>query len=126
MEGEINLHFTKYNSISLIIPIAVIIAILIWTGINRILRFSSLSTKEKPTYLLLGYIFIASVFVALAGPEKNGSEMLFLLAPTAIVSANYLESVKVERSGAKDIAEVWFKEMLLWLVAILPVFLWFL
>lgn len=125
-KDSINLHFSKYNSISLILPIAVIITILIWTGINQILRFSALSTKEKSTNLLLGYIFIASVFVALAGPEKNGSEMLFLFAPTAIVSANYLESVKMKRSGAKDVAEVWFKEMLLWLVVLLPILIWFL
>ena len=55
-------------------------------------------------------VAFVSIAVALASPEKSGAEMLFVFAPTAIISANYLEQLN----------EFWFKEVLLWLVLLLP------
>lgn len=119
-QDTISLDFSKYNSASILVPVTVIIAFYIWTGVYRILRLSAISLKEKSNYLLLVYVSITSLFVALMGPEKTGAEILFILAPVSIIAANYIENFETERYVEKDVAEFWFKEIMLWLVVILP------
>ncbi|MBT0607172.1 DUF6427 family protein [Aequorivita echinoideorum] len=122
---KISFDFSAYNSLGLLLPAAIIFAFVIWTGVNRGFRFSTLSTKEKPTYLLLFYCLLVSIFVALAGPEKTGAELLFLLPFASIICANYIEARENPKSSEKDISEFWFKEIQLWLVVLLPVLMLF-
>lgn len=117
---SISFDFSKYNSAAVLLPVTVILGFYIWTGIYRILKISTVSLKEKSNYLLLLYLSFTSFFVALFGPEKTGAEILFILAPVAIIAANYIENFETERYVEKDVAEFWFKEIMLWLVVILP------
>ena len=119
-KDSISFDFSKYNSASVLFPVTVILGFYIWTGIYRILKISTVSLKEKSNYLLLLYLSFTSFFVALLGPEKTGAEILFILAPVAIIAANYIENFETERYVEKDVAEFWFKEIMLWLVVILP------
>jgi len=119
-QGNISFDFSKYNSASVLAPITVILALYIWAGVYRILKLSTIPLKERPNYLLLLYLSITALFVALAGPEKTGAEILFILAPIAIIVTNYIENFETERYVEKDVAEFWFKEMMLWLVVVLP------
>ncbi len=116
----ISFNFSKYNSASILVPVTVIIAFYIWTGIYRVLRLHSVSIKEKSNYLLLLYVSITCLFVALLTPEKTGAEILFILAPVSIIAANYIEDLDTERYIEKDNTEFWFKETMLWLVVVLP------
>ena len=117
---SISFDFSVYNAASILVPVTIILAFYIWTGIYRILKFSVIPLKEKPNYLLLLYISITTLLVALATPEKTGAEVLFLLAPISIIAANYIENFETERNVERDAAEFWFKEILLWLVVVLP------
>lgn len=119
-KDSISFDFSKYNSTSVLVPVTVILGFYIWTGIYRILKISTVSLKEKSNYLLLLYLSFTSFFVALLGPEKTGAEILFILAPVAIIAANYIENFETERYVEKDVTEFWFKEIMLWLVVILP------
>lgn len=119
-QDSISFDFSKYNSAAVLLPVTVILGFYIWTGVYRILKISTVSLKEKSNYLLLLYLSFTSFFVALFGPEKTGAEILFILAPVAIISANYIENFETERYVEKDVAEFWFKEIMLWLVVILP------
>ncbi|WP_347373648.1 DUF6427 family protein [Aequorivita sp. Q41] len=119
-QETINLDFSKYNSLSVLVPVTVILAFYIWTGMFRVLKLSAFFLKMKSNYLLLLYVSIICVFIALAGPEKTGAELLFILAPVSIIAANYIEKFEAERSYETDAIEFWFKEALLWLVVILP------
>jgi len=116
----IGFDFSKYNSASVLVPVTVILAFYIWTGAYRILKLSSVSLKEKSNYLLMFYVSLTSFFVALLGPEKTGAEILFVLAPISIIAANYIEGFETDRFVQKDVSEFWFKEIMLWLVVILP------
>ncbi|MCB0452304.1 MAG: hypothetical protein KDC94_05310 [Aequorivita sp.] len=116
----ISFDFSKYNSPSVLMPATVILAFYIWTGVYRILKLSSVSLKEKSNYLLMLYISLTALFVALLGPEKTGAEILFVLAPISIIAANYIEGFEVDRYAKKDLSEFWFKEIMLWLVVVLP------
>lgn len=116
----ISVDFANYNSASILVPVTVILAFYIWTGAHRILRVSTVSLKEKSNYLLMLYVSIVSLFVALLGPEKTGAEILFVLAPISIIAANYIEGFEADRFVEKDVSEFWFKEIMLWLVVVLP------
>ncbi|MDC8002368.1 DUF6427 family protein [Aequorivita todarodis] len=116
----ISFDFSKYHFASVLVPVTVILAFYIWTGVYRILRLSAVSLKEKSNYLLLLYVSITSLFVAIMGPEKTGAEILFVLAPISIIAANYIEGFETDRYVEKDMAEFWFKEIMLWLVVVLP------
>jgi hypothetical protein len=52
-----------------------------------------------------------SFVVAFLSPEKTGGEVIFIFGPLGIITANYLETKK----------DFWFKEVLLWLVVLLPI-----
>ncbi len=116
----ISFDFSKYNSPSVLVPATVILAFYIWTGVYRTLRLSAVSIKEKSNYLLMLYVSLISLLTALMGPEKTGAEILFVLAPISIIAANYIEGFETDRYVEKDITEFWFKEIMLWLVVVLP------
>ena len=119
-KDEVGFDFSAYNSAAILVPVTIMLAFYIWTAVYRILRISKLSLKERPNHLLLLYVSITTLFIALGAPEKTGAELFFIMAPVAIVSANYIESPEKEQYREKDMAEFWFKEIMLWLVVILP------
>lgn len=119
-KDAVSLDFSNYNSASVLVPITVILAFYIWTGIHLLSKLSAVSLKEKSNYLLMFYISVTYFFIALAGPEKTGAEILFILAPISIMIANYIENFERKPYGERDTLEFWFKESMLWLVVILP------
>lgn len=116
----ISLDFSQYNTASVLVPVTIILAFSIWTGMYRISTLSTVSLKEKSNYVLLLYVSITCFFIGLVGPEKTGAEVLFILAPISIMIANYIENFETKRYGERDALEFWFKESMLWLVVILP------
>ncbi len=119
-QEPISFDFSVYNAASILVPVTIILAFYVWTGVYRILKISTVQLKERPNYILLFYVSITSLFVAVTTPEKTGAELLFILAPIAIIAANYIENFETERYVERDAAEFWFKEIMLWLVVILP------
>ena len=107
----IAMDFSAYNAMKVVLPLSVIATLFVWTSTFRMFKLSSVPKKERPNYLFMLVVAFVSIAVALASPEKSGAEMLFVFAPTAIISANYLEQLN----------EFWFKEVLLWLVLLLLV-----
>jgi len=103
--------FSAYNQISLLLPITVIIALLIWSGIARLASLSSLQKKDRPNVIIILFSVVVSFIAALASPEKTGAEVIFIFGPLVIVITNYIEIKK----------EFWFKEVILWLVVLLPI-----
>lgn len=122
----ISLDFSNYNSASVLVPVTVILAFSIWTGIYRLSNLSTVSLKEKFNYLLMIYVSITCFIIALAAPNKTGAEVLFMLAPVSIMIANYIENFETKSYGERDAVEFWFKESMLWLVVILPIVFLFL
>lgn len=110
-KSGIGLNFTQYNKFEILLPVAVMIALLIWTGLWRFFKLPSMQKKERPNAFIIFVSLITVVFIALASPEKTSAEMLFILSPLAIIITNYVEDSK----------EFWFKEILLWGVVLLPI-----
>jgi len=122
----ISTDFSAYNHSETLVPITVILGLLIWTGVSRIANLKHLSLKERPKQFLLFHITLITLLISLGAPEKTGAEFLFALAPISIIATNYFEQNQKKRITQSDKLEFWFKEILLWLVAILAVVFLFL
>jgi len=107
----ISFDFSAYNKKSIVIPVAVIITLLIWTGTTRLLSITKLSKKERPRFLMQLFILGITICMILASSIKTGAELIFMFAPTAIIVSNYIEILK----------EFWFREFILWLVVLVPI-----
>lgn len=110
------LDFSAYNNIDILIPIAVLSALLIWSLFNRFKKLGSVAKKDKPKYLLLAYTLIPLAVMTSLSPVKSGAEFIFVLPVLAIIAANYLEGI----------GERYFKEGVIWLVIMVPIALLFL
>lgn len=108
--------FSPYNDLRILTPISVLGAILLWSAFHRIKNRGTVPKKDRPKYFLILNLMITSAVIVLLSPEKNGSEFILSLPFIAIISANYLESVK----------ELFFKEALLWITVLVPLALFFL
>jgi hypothetical protein len=85
-------------------------AFLIWTGASRLIRIPALQKNDRIKAVVVLMSLLITISIAMAGPQKTGSELLFIIGPLAIIITNYLESV----------SEFWFKELLLWLAILIP------
>lgn len=121
IELGISEDFSAYNSFDIIIPLSLFLSLLIWAGIHRVYKLPTIPKKWRPNYLLMLLIATASIFVVLASPQKTGAELVFLITPTSIIVANYIEEKVTKYQKGTD--SKWFKEGLLWLVIILPLVL---
>lgn len=113
LDTTIGTDFKEYKSLSIFIPILVISTLIIWTLINRFLMFSSILKKNKPNYIIMFIVLMTSILITMLTNEKTGAELFFIIAPLAIITANYIENSMT----------YWFKELLLWSVVFLPVFI---
>lgn len=125
-DKSISTDFSRYNQIEILFPATIIFAFLIWSSIWKTATFKKVSFKERPRQILLFYIALTLVAIGLSAPEKTGAEMLFILSPVAIVTANYFEKNKNEKWQEKDKFEWIFKELLLWLIVFFSLISFFL
>ncbi len=111
-----NFSFLNYNSLQLLIPLALILGFLIWTIFSTTIKIITVKNELKNSWYLILIHLILSVFILIPSPIKNGAEFLFLFFPLAVVFTNFLQLVN----------EKWFKDVFLYLflaVAILRYFL---
>mgnify|MGYP000204814372 CR=1 FL=1 len=109
-QSPLGFDFSAYNFGGLLLPTAVIATFLIWAGVFRFFKLGAMQKREKPNAIIILITVITAVFIGLASPQKTETEVFFVLAPLAILTANYIENIE----------EFWFKEVLLWLAVLLP------
>ncbi len=113
---EMHLDFTSYNVFKLLIPLAIIIALLLWAIIPTSFKIIAVNNEFRSSWQLLVFHFFLLVLIIIPWPEKNGSELLFLFFPMAIIFTNYLQLVE----------ERWFKEVFLFCLLFLTIGVYFL
>lgn len=105
-----NFDFSAYRSIEVLVPVSFLFALTLWTLFFYLNLIQRLSGGTKSSHILVFLCLLISLGVAAFGPVKDSGELLFFLAPLVIMVTNY-----VQRLGDR-----WFKEMLLWLVVVIP------
>ncbi len=91
---DYSLIFNLYNKLPLAIPILFFLAILVWSVVTVTPKVVLISTKLKFSWNVLLNHLLTSIILVLLAPIKNGSEMLFLLFPSAIIITNLLQKSK--------------------------------
>ncbi len=103
--SEPNFSYLNYNSLKLLIPIALLVSLLIWVIPSTTIKTITINFEFKNNwFLLLVHVFVSILFIVPTA-VKDGSEFLFLFFPIIIIFTHYLELIK----------EKWFKEAFLYL-----------
>ncbi len=116
VDTSFSLDFQSYDSLSLIVPISFLIFLLILTLFQKLINFSEVRLIDKSNSFLLILILLISVIIILFIPNKNGAEFLYIMAPLAIFTTNFIEKT----------TQYWVKELFLWVLVVLPILVVFL
>lgn len=111
-----NLNFANYNQFKLLIPIAFLLTLVIWSIAVLTPKIGTEGINVKRTWrLLLNHLLISALIIFLS-PVKNGAEMFYMVFPLSIIVANFLK-----RSNSKN-----FKNLILYLILIISIVVYFL
>jgi len=111
-----NFSYLNYNSIHLLLPITLIIGFLLWSIIPTTIKISTVNNEFKTSWSLVLFHLLISLMVGLTSVEKNGSELIFMFFPIAMIFTNYLQMVK----------EKWFKDVFLYSFLAVTITIYFL
>ena len=113
---DINLDFSAYNSMKFLIPLLFLVTILVWAILKVTPKIVSISNNLKFSWnTILNHLLISVIIIGLS-PVKNGSELFYLVFPSAIIITNFLQNSK----------SFIFKNVLLYLFLIVAVSVYFL
>ena len=113
---DLNLVFTSYNALHLLLPITFIVTILLWSVFSVTPKLVLVGNKLKLSWqVIINHLLIALTIIVLS-PIKNGSEFYFLLFPLGVIFANFLQI-----SSSKT-----FKNMVLYLFLLVSISSYFL
>ncbi|HEY9170479.1 MAG TPA: DUF6427 family protein [Lutibacter sp.] len=91
---EINLDFSAYTAIKLLIPLLFIAIVLVWSLFKVTPKVVSVRNNFKLSWeVLINHLLISAVIVVLI-PTKTGSELFFLIFPGAVIVANLMYLIK--------------------------------
>ena len=103
--------FSDYNSLSEIIKLTVVVALYLWSLIFYLKNTSEKNKTLKPIHTLIILASFIAIIIAVLAPVKNGNEIVFFMLPFSIIVANYIETID----------KLWFKEMLVVLLILVPI-----
>jgi hypothetical protein len=90
----INLDFSPYTSLKLLITIIFLLIVLLWSLLKVTPRVVSVRNNFKFSWdVLINHLLISAAIVVLA-PTKNGSELFFVIFPSAVIVANLMHHIK--------------------------------
>jgi len=111
-----NYSYVNYNSIQLLLPITLILGFLLWSIIPTTIKISTVNNEFKTSWSLVLFHLLISLMIGLTAVDKNGSELIFMFFPIAIIFTNYLQMVK----------EKWFKDVFLYSFLAVTITIYFL
>lgn len=113
---EINLDFISYASLKLLIPMIFLSMVLLWSLVKVTPKVLSIRNNFKFSWdVLINHLLISAVIVLLA-PTKNGSELFFLIFPSAVIISNLVQLTKSKI----------FRNLILYVFLLISVFVYFL
>ncbi|NEW78341.1 MAG: hypothetical protein GZ086_02710 [Gelidibacter sp.] len=90
----INLDFSPYTSLKLFIPLIFLSIVLLWGLLKVTPKVLSVRNNFKFSWeVLINHLLISATIVAVA-PTKNGSELFFVIFPSAVIIANLMHHIK--------------------------------
>lgn len=108
-----NFDFSAYSNPAIFIPVSIILALTIWSLLFYLVLIRKTGGHNKSSLSLVLLCLINALAVAVMGETKDSGELLFYVAPLAIVVTNYVQSLK----------DKWFQESLMLFAILAPVLL---
>jgi hypothetical protein len=108
---KMSLDFRAYNNPQVLIAIAFLLGVLVWTIWNYLAEQRHASTSVRSRYSVIIAILFVGLTLILFAPHKTGAEWYFVLPVISIIVSNYLDTNE----------SLLFKESLLWLIVVLPI-----
>lgn len=91
---EFNLDFSSYTTIKLLIPAVFLSMALLWSLLKVTPKVVSVRNNFKFSWdVLINHLLISITIVVLA-PIKNGSELFFVIFPSAVMIANLMHHIR--------------------------------
>ncbi|HSQ45735.1 MAG TPA: DUF6427 family protein [Lutibacter sp.] len=91
---EISLDFSPYMLLKILIPLAFLSLVLLWSIFKITPKVVSVRNNFKFSWdVLINHLLISAVIIVLA-PTKNSSELFFLIFPSAVIVANLMHLIK--------------------------------
>ncbi|MDT0675352.1 DUF6427 family protein [Autumnicola musiva] len=106
----VNLNFSHYQELALLVPSSIILALFLWTLISYLSVVQQASITRRPVLNLVLFSMAVAICVAVLSHQKDGSEFIFFFVPLSIIASNYFDSRK----------DRIFKEVLLVLLILMP------
>jgi hypothetical protein len=91
---EINLDFSSYTSLKLLIPVVFLSMALLWSLLKVTPKVVSVRNNFKFSWDVLINHWLISVVIVVLAPTKNGSELFFIIFPSAVIVANLMHLIK--------------------------------
>ena len=113
---NLSFDFSAYNKLSNLLPITFLITITLWSLVVVTPKIILVSNTLRMSWnVLINQLLIAALVVILS-PNKNGSELFFVIFPCAIIITNFLQ--KSQSSN--------FKNLILYLFLLISISVYFL
>jgi hypothetical protein len=113
--GSSGFDFSYYNTLSILMPLSILIALIVWMIGNFYININRHSKKNIRSTRLILFGILTALIIPVFTPEKNGSELIYLSFPFAVFAANFIE-IPEEKT---------FKEILLWVFLLMPFAIFF-
>lgn len=113
---EASYDFNHYNTPQFLIALTMLLSFGFWASFFYIRSIKSKKRAFRPAYKLVFLVLIVSLITVFLAPNKDGSEFLFMFAPLAIITTNYIETIQ----------DKWFREIFLLTLIIVPFIILFL
>lgn len=113
---EASYDFNHYNTPQFLIALTMLLSFGFWASFFYIRSIKSKKRAFRPAYKLVFLVLIVSLITVFLAPNKDGSEFLFMFAPLAIITTNYIETIQ----------DKWFMEIFLLTLIIVPFIILFL
>ncbi|MBJ6368181.1 DUF6427 family protein [Snuella sedimenti] len=112
---EWSYDFKNYNTLKFLLFITTLFSFGLWSSLFYIKNLKQKKKAFRPSFTVVIIAAVIATAIIVLAPEKNGSEFLFLFAPSAVIITNYIETIE----------ETWFKELFLAILFLVPFVLLF-
>lgn len=105
---KLNFEYSEYNSIALIIGITVLFSYGIWASFFYLSDLKNKLKATRPPHKIIFAALFISIAVVIFSDSRTSSEFIFIFSPLAIITSNYINSIK----------ENWIKDLFIILLII--------
>jgi len=86
-------EFSNYLNASFGVALSIVGLLYLWSLVYFFKHISETKKNRKPVLILVLVLSFVALLLTILSSEKNGSTLIFFLAPFSIIVANYLERI---------------------------------